>query len=91
MRERDSRLCARKGLAAREPASQNRSIQEVAGGFTRILWQNPNYGAFWFSGQYSRLTRRPWSVSPGQPASTSLHVLYLTFRYVLPGAPPPKQ
>ena len=73
------------------PSGQNRSIQEVTGGFTRILWQNPNYGAFRFSGQYSWLTRRPWSVAPGQPSSTSLHMLYLTFRYVLPGAPTPKQ
>src|SRR5215204_4554085 len=28
------------------PNSQNRTIQEVSGGFTRVVWKNPNYGAF---------------------------------------------
>lgn len=33
------------------PNSQNRTIQELTGGFHRIFWSNPNYGTFQFAGQ----------------------------------------
>jgi hypothetical protein len=70
------------------PSSQNRTIQEVTGGFTRVFWKNPNYGTFQFSGQYSWLVRHPWYVATGQPDHAKLNMLYLGFRYVLPGSPP---
>jgi hypothetical protein len=70
------------------PNSQNRSIQQVSGGFTRILWANPNYGTFRLSGEYSWLVRHPWYVASGQPASANLNMVYLGLRYVLPGKPP---
>lgn len=72
------------------PNSQNRTIQEITGGFQRVFWNNPNYGALQFSGQYSWLVRHPWFVAPAQPASANLQMLYLTFRYLLPGVPPAK-
>ena len=68
------------------PNSQNRTIQELTG-FHRIFWSNPNYGTFQFAGQYSWLVRHPWFVAPGQPASANLNMVYLGFRYILPGMP----
>jgi hypothetical protein len=38
--------------------------------------------------QYSWLARHPWHVAPGQHASANLNVVYLRFRYFLPGLPP---
>jgi hypothetical protein len=70
------------------PNSQNRSIQEVTAGFSRVFWQNPNYGAFKFSGQYSWLVRHPWFVAPGDPGSANLNMVYLGLRYALPGRAP---
>jgi hypothetical protein len=72
------------------PDGQNRTIQQVSGGFTRVFWKNPNYGALQFSGQYSWVDRHPWYVAPGQPGSADLNMLYLGLRYVLPGSPPVK-
>jgi hypothetical protein len=69
------------------PDSQNRTIQEITAGFHRTFWSNPNYGSFQFAGQYSWLVRHPWYVAPGQPASANLNMVYLGFRYMLPGAP----
>lgn len=73
------------------PDSQNRSIQEVSGGFIRFLWKDPGHGALQFSGQYSWLVRHPWWVATGQPASANLNMVYLGLRYSLPTPPsPPK-
>lgn len=70
------------------PNSQNRTIQEVTVGFTRIFWKNPNYGTLQFSGQYSWLVRHPWYVASGQPGAATLNMIYLNLRYLLPGSPP---
>jgi hypothetical protein len=70
------------------PNSQNRTIEEVTAGFHRVLWSNPSYGTLQFSGQYSWLVRHPWFVAPGEPASANLNMVYLGFRYFLPGMPP---
>jgi hypothetical protein len=70
------------------PDSQNRTIQEISGGFRHVFWSNPNYGTLQFAGQYSWLVRHPWYVAPGQPASANLNMVYLGFRYFLPGMLP---
>lgn len=70
------------------PDSQNRSIQEISGGFTRFFWKDPGYGALQFSGQYSWLVRHPWWVATGQPASANINIVYLGLRYSLPAASP---
>jgi len=57
-------------------------------GYTRSFWRDPNYGALQFISQYSYLVRNPWAVPPGQPARATLNFVYLSIRYVLPGAPP---
>ena len=66
------------------PGSHNRTIQEMTGGFTRVFWRDPSYGALQLSGQYSWVVRHPWSVATGQPGSANLNMLYLGVRYVLP-------
>uniref|UniRef100_Q020C6 Uncharacterized protein n=1 Tax=Solibacter usitatus (strain Ellin6076) TaxID=234267 RepID=Q020C6_SOLUE len=71
--------------------SQNRTVQEITGGFHRVLWRNPNYGTFQFSGQYSWVMRRPWYVALGQPPSANLNMVYLGLRYILPGMPPARK
>jgi hypothetical protein len=65
--------------------SQNRTSQEVTAGVHRTFWNNPNYGSFQFTGQYSRIVRHPWFVAPGQPASAKLNMVYLGFRYTCLG------
>ena len=72
------------------PDSQNRSIQEITSGFTRVFHRDPVFGSFQFSGQYSWLVRHPWYLAPGRPGSANLNVLYLGIRYVLPAAPAAK-
>lgn len=70
------------------PPSQNRAIQEGTLGFNRTLWGNPRYGALNFIGQYSYVTRNPWSVATGQPRNASLNLVFFDLRYTLPGSAP---
>lgn len=70
------------------PDTQNRSIQQITAGLTRVFWSHPSHGSLQFSGQYSWLVRHPWYVAAGSPASANLNMMYLGFRYVLPAAPP---
>lgn len=72
------------------PLNHNRALQQLTVGYTRTFWRDPNYGALQFISQYSYLVRNPWSVPPGQPSRASLNFVYLSIRYVLPGAPPAK-
>jgi hypothetical protein len=68
--------------------SQNRSIQEATFGFNQTLWKNAKYGALNFMGQYSYLTRNPWSVASGAPTNASIDMLFFNLRYSLPGSAP---
>ena len=68
--------------------SQNRTIQEATGGFNQTLWRDTKYGALNFMGQYSYLTRNPWSVAAGNPTQAKLSIAFLNLRYTLPGAAP---
>jgi hypothetical protein len=70
------------------PLNHNRSLQQLTFGYTRTFWRDPNYGALQFISQYSYLTRNPWSVPVGQPSHANLNFVYLSIRYILPGAPP---
>lgn len=64
--------------------SANRSLQEATFGYTRTFWKNSNYGAVQVMGQYSYLTRSPWSVPAGAPGNALTHMVFTNFRYVLP-------
>jgi hypothetical protein len=68
--------------------SQNRTIQEATGGFNQTLWRDTKYGALNLMGQYSYLTRNPWSVAAGNPTQAKLNIAFLNLRYTLPGAAP---
>jgi uncharacterized coiled-coil protein SlyX len=70
------------------PSSQNRTIQEATLGFNQTVWKHPTYGAINIIGQYSHLTRNPWSVATGQPANAMLNEVFLDLRYTLPGSAP---
>jgi len=69
-------------------AGQNRVIQEATFGFNQTLWKDAKYGALNFMGQYSYLTRNPWSVATGQPINASLNMVFFNLRYSLPGSAP---
>jgi hypothetical protein len=68
--------------------AQNRTIQEATGGFNETLWRDAKYGALNLMGQYSYLTRNPWSVAAGDPTQARLSIVFLNLRYTLPGAAP---
>lgn len=72
------------------PPDHNRSLQQITLGYTRTFWRDPNYGALQLISQYSYVVRHPWSAPPGQPSRANANYLYLSIRYILPGAPPAK-
>lgn len=67
---------------------QNRTIQEGTVGFNQTLWRDNKYGALNLMGQYSYLTRNPWSVAAGNPTRAKLNLAFVNLRYTLPGAAP---
>ena len=71
------------------PSNHNRSIQQGTFGFSQTIARDPSYGGLQWGVQYSYLVRKPWYVAPGQPDSAHLNMVFLMFRYLLPGAPPP--
>lgn len=73
---------------AGSPSGHNRVIHEATFGFTHTFWRDPKYGALQFMGQYSYLLRRPWSVPVGQPNEAHSNMIFLNFRYLLPGSAP---
>ncbi len=70
------------------PSSQNRSVQEGTIGFNQTMWKDAKYGALNLIGQYSYVTRSPWSVPAGQPRAALLNMVFLDLRYTLPGGAP---
>ena len=70
------------------PSGQNRSIQEGSAGFIRTFWKNPSYGTLSLIGQYSYLTRDPWSIAVGAPKNAHASMAFLDLRYTLPGSAP---
>jgi hypothetical protein len=70
------------------PSSQNRTVQEGTLGFNQTMWKDARYGALNLMGQYSYLTRSPWSVASGLPRDALLNMVFLNLRYTLPGGAP---
>jgi hypothetical protein len=68
--------------------TQNRTIQEGTVGFNQTFWRDAKYGALNLMGQYSYLTRNPWSIAPGNPVNAKLSLAFINLRYTLPGAAP---
>jgi hypothetical protein len=70
------------------PNSQNRSIQEITGGWTHTIWRDGKYGALQWMAQYAYFFRNPWYVAPGAPKNAHEHAVWFNLRYVLPGTAP---
>ena len=70
------------------PAGQNRAVQEGTLGLAQTFWKDAKYGALTLMGQYSYVTRNPWSFATGQPSNASLNMVFLNLRYTLPGSAP---
>ncbi|HET7841030.1 MAG TPA: hypothetical protein VFM21_05465 [Terriglobia bacterium] len=70
------------------PAGQNRAVQEGTFGVNQTVWKDPKWGAVNFMGQYSYLTRNPWSVAVGKPADATMNMVFFNLRYTLPGSAP---
>jgi hypothetical protein len=66
---------------------QNRSIHEETVGFNQTLWRDAKFGALNFMGQYSYLSRNPWSFTTGGE-DAHLNMIFLNLRYTLPGSAP---
>lgn len=69
--------------------SQNRTIQEITGGWSHIIWRDGRYGALQWMAQYAYFFRNPWSVAAGTPKNAHEHAIWFNLRYVLPGSAPP--
>jgi TolA-binding protein len=70
------------------PTSQNRAIQEPTFGFSQTFWKDPRFGQLQCNLQYSYVTRSPWVAPVKGPTTASTNMLFVDFRYILPGAPP---
>jgi hypothetical protein len=68
--------------------SQNRSIQEITGGWTHTIWRDGKYGALQWMAQYAYFFRNPWYVAPGAPKNAHETAIWFNLRYVLPGTAP---
>ncbi len=65
-------------------SSNNREIQEYTFGYVRTFWKSANHGAIQLINQYSYLTRDPWAVLTGAPASAHTNMIWNDLRYTLP-------
>jgi hypothetical protein len=68
--------------------SQNRSIQEITGGWNHIIWRDSKYGALQWMAQYAYFFRNPWYVAPSAPKNAHMTAVWFNLRYVLPGSAP---
>jgi hypothetical protein len=66
------------------PNSANRYIYEPTFGIHYYMWRNPNYGDIRLMTQYSYISRTPWLVPAGSPATAHLSMIYVNLRYDLP-------
>jgi hypothetical protein len=66
------------------PNSANRYIYEPTFGIHYYMWRNPNYGDIRLMTQYSYVSRAPWLVPAGSPATAHLSMIYVNLRYDLP-------
>ena len=65
-------------------SAANRVIQESTISVIRTLWKRADLGALQVIGQYSHLSRDPWYLAPGTPASAHTEMIFVDLRYILP-------
>jgi hypothetical protein len=75
------------GVTGSAGLGQNRQIQEYTTGFNQTIWRDAKYGALNFMGQYSYVSRNPWSFTTGGE-DAHLNMIFLNLRYTLPGSAP---
>ena len=68
--------------------SQNKTIQEVTGGFNQTIWKDAKYGALNIITQYAWFVRNPWYIAPNTPKAAHLTTVWFDVRYTLPGSAP---
>jgi len=69
------------------PGSANtadRYLYEPTFGIIHTAWRNPNYGDLKVITQYSYVSRTPWAVAAGTPATAHTSMVYIDLRYDLP-------
>ncbi len=69
---------------AANSANANRYLYEPTFGFVNTMWRNPSYGDLKVITQFSYVSRTPWSVSAGSPATAHTGMVYVDLRYDLP-------
>jgi hypothetical protein len=69
---------------AANASSADRYLYEPEFGFVNTMWRNPNYGDLKIITQYGYLSRTPWAVAVGAPATAHQSVVYIDLRYDLP-------
>jgi uncharacterized coiled-coil protein SlyX len=70
------------------PNSQNRTMQEITGGWNQTFYRDPKYGQVSTFLQYSYFWRNPWFVAPGAPKNAFQNAVWFDVRYTLPGSAP---
>jgi hypothetical protein len=69
---------------AANSASANRYLYEPTFGFVNTVWRNASYGDMKIITQLSYVSRTPWAVSAGSPATAHTGMVYINLRYDLP-------
>jgi hypothetical protein len=64
--------------------SSDRYLFEPTFGFVQMFWRNPSYGDLKVITQYSYVSRTPWFVPAGTPATAHTSMVYVSLRYDLP-------
>ncbi len=64
--------------------STDRYLYEPTIGFVQTFWRNPSYGDLKVITQYSYVSRTPWLVTAGSPATAHTGMVYVDLRYDLP-------
>jgi hypothetical protein len=70
------------------PNSQNRTTQEITGGWNQTFFRDPKYGQVSTFLQYAYFLRNPWFLAPGFPRNAFQHAVWFDVRYTLPGSAP---
>ncbi|HLI86173.1 MAG TPA: hypothetical protein VKV17_19815 [Bryobacteraceae bacterium] len=70
------------------PNSQNRSTQEITGGWNQTLFRDPKYGSISTFVQYAYFWRMPWFVATNAPKDAFQTAVWFDLRYTLPGSAP---
>jgi hypothetical protein len=68
--------------------SQNRSTQEITGGWNQTFFRDPKYGQVSTFLQYAYFWRNPWFVAPNAPKNAHQNAVWFDVRYTLPGSAP---